>query len=92
VVTATTDEDSLFSARGTIAVPGGAARSIRLTGARTRTRARRAALKLKLPRRQRAALAKAFRKRRSLKATITVTARNEAGLTHTRRVVVKLVR
>ena len=91
-VMATADEDSLFSARGTIALPGGAARSIRLSGARTRTRARKATLRLKLPRKQRAVLSRALRRSRRLKAIVTVTATNEAGLTRTRRVAVKLVR
>jgi hypothetical protein len=91
-VTATADEDSLFTARGTIALPERAAATLRLTGARTRTRTRRARLTLRLPRRHRAAVARALRRRKSLKATVTVIARNEAGLTRTRRIAVRLVR
>jgi hypothetical protein len=91
-VSASADEDSVFSARATINLPGRTARSVRLTGARTRTRARRAKLTLRLPRRQRAAVVRALKRRRSLKAVVTVTARNEAGLTRTRRQTVKLIR
>ena len=91
-VTAATDEDALFTASALIAIPGRAARSVRLTGARTRTRTRKATLAMKLPRRQRALLAKALKRRRSLKATITVRATDAAGLSRTKRLAVRVIR
>jgi hypothetical protein len=63
-----------------------------LKRARSRGAGRRATLRLAAPKQARRTLRNALRRRRSLKARVTVTATNAVGLKSSRKVTLKLVR
>lgn len=91
-VSATSNTDGRLSARGTIAVPGASA-VVRLKRATRPVRAgRRATLRLRVPRAGLRRIRAALSDGRRLKARITVTARDLAGNTASRRVAVRLRR